>query len=634
MLQRQGKGCHEGTSAPPQKKVTFYGPVMTAKGEKLRLVGTKTAPRKRATFSSLTSTAKGMTLKPTNHKKSKSVVGEQNKLHSKTTVIGIPTMTRLNCNHLRPKCQCSNPSGRKTLSKVKHKLTVSDTPRQILTSTRSLPRGELDGRKSYKDNSNSISILDANWRPGLDIFSEDNIERKLVNQNSESDIHKESGENNDENKENSKKKVQFAEKMNMHSGARKKIDVPQNGSNSDTSKGMNSSQRSSNSNDEHLQSQPNNHSIQPESSAKVIDPPVAPSSSYHTQRRNVFSDNDSLTDTQGQEALKDYCTLCELPDHHSIRTFSNHRDDEYQSGHYTDLKYSSLYGNEDPCLLCRRYGRQHYYTDDGDQHKYNTDYSHTLTNINKHIRHSALHKTRSPLCRKLSTPTLYSDKEEEPVFTRRIPYEPRTELVKNLKQKLEAGYRNHEYEYLPRRSNFRRWRSWDAEDSDHNSHLLNYSKTWDHSPHHKCIHRYLQNERLFLEPTVMDIEGRSVCVECGEPQPTDPDQDPFLYHITLGGMNGGGLGQNKDKKAWTYQPKIGFTSKKADKYNTYQRIKKSSGDTSKHIYTKLNKNINNILPSGPGYFLHPWSPSKLRYCADPHVKRHPSKSMALVDHIV
>lgn len=147
------------------------------------------------------------------------------------------------------------------------------------------------------------------------------------------------------------------------------------------------------------------------------------------------------------------------------------------------------------------------------------------------------------------------------------------------------------------------------------------------------IHRYLQNDRLFLEPTVMDIEGRSVCVECGKPQPTDPEQDPFLYHITLGGMDKSGLGQNKDEKAWRYQPRVGFTSKKADKHINHQKSKKSSGDTSKHIFARLNKNINNIFPSGSGYSLRPWAASKLKYF-DPHVKRHPSKSMALIDHIV
>lgn len=62
--------------------------------------------------------------------------------------------------------------------------------------------------------------------------------------------------------------------------------------------------------------------------------------------------------------------------------------------------------------------------------------------------------------------------------------------------------------------------------------------------------------------------------------------------------------------------------------------RKPLGDASKHIFAKINKNIGSVFPGGSGYFRNSPAADRRRYHANPHAKRHPSKSMALVDHIV
>ncbi|XP_042241943.1 uncharacterized protein LOC121879390 isoform X2 [Homarus americanus] len=630
------KGQAEDTTAAPQKKVTFYGPVMSTKGEKLRHVGTKMTPRKRTLLSSaLKSTSKDKVIQSVQHTQLQSVNDKLSKPHSKTTVTGIPTKTRLNCNHLRPKCQCSTIANKKKVSKVRHKSAVTNNQRRILVSTRSLPRGELNGCKNYKEKDDSLSILDGNWKPGLDVYSKDHVEGLSDNnENIYLDVNKDKVENNEGN---SKKKVQFAEETSKHIGSWKSnkhqnhshLNVPRENINSESLKGSSQPNLSS---DDHYSSYHN--------SSYTLDPHNTPNSpGYDPKSGNALDDDRSMTDQQLRKS-REYCRLCELSKDDSPRTFTSNtmnynldeHDEEYPSDHE---QYSSKYEFEEPCHLCMRYGRWHSYS--GKQEccelceKHNND-AHILLDLNEAKERSLFHKTRRPLHRKLSSPVLSSE-IEEPLFTKRIPYEPRTQLVKNLKQKLEEEYRNDEY---MQRNNFRRrWRSWDAEEMEefHRSRLHNYSKAQDHSSCHKCIHCYLQNERLFLEPTITDRKGQSVCRECGAPQHTDPDKNPYLYHITLGGVkdSNNGMGPiEKQEKVWKNKPNSTEPGKKI--YN--QTSEDLPGDTSKHIFAKLNKNINNILPGGSGYSLRPWAADKLRYCGDPHSKRHPSRSMALLDHII
>lgn len=61
---------------------------------------------------------------------------------------------------------------------------------------------------------------------------------------------------------------------------------------------------------------------------------------------------------------------------------------------------------------------------------------------------------------------------------------------------------------------------------------------------------------------------------------------------------------------------------------------KTPGDTSKHVFAKLNRSIDNIFPGRSGLHFRPRAADELRYQGHSHSKRHPSKSMALVDHLV
>lgn len=146
------------------------------------------------------------------------------------------------------------------------------------------------------------------------------------------------------------------------------------------------------------------------------------------------------------------------------------------------------------------------------------------------------------------------------------------------------------------------------------------------------VHRYQQNDRLFLEPTLTDDVGRSVCGECGAPEPADSEKDPYLYHITLGGFQDDEDHQitgDHRKSALKNQP----IKSKNVKFSAAIPPRKSSGDTSKHIYAKLNRNVNNILPGKSGFSVRPRSASWTRLAA-PHTRRPPGKSMALIDHLI
>lgn len=92
--------------------------------------------------------------------------------HSKTTVVGPSVKTRLQCNHLKnPKCKCSNAAPQKRSQKLKHSGAGASSQRRVLSSSRALPRGETNGRKTYRATEESVSVCDATWRPNLDAAS-------------------------------------------------------------------------------------------------------------------------------------------------------------------------------------------------------------------------------------------------------------------------------------------------------------------------------------------------------------------------------------------------------------------------------------------------------------------------------
>lgn len=162
----------------------------------------------------------------------------------------------------------------------------------------------------------------------------------------------------------------------------------------------------------------------------------------------------------------------------------------------------------------------------------------------------------------------------------------------------------------------------DLEASRH-SRLHGYHKAQDYVSCNKCVHHYLQNERLFLEPTLTNRKGQSVCVQCGSCQPSDPVKDPFLYHITLGEMKNFAEPIDKSMKLADSASEIG----------TNYHPSKRPGDQSKHLYATLNKAVGSILPGSSGYKLHPRVVDKIKYGNICQTKRHPNRSMALLDHL-
>ncbi|KAK8751140.1 hypothetical protein OTU49_013174 [Cherax quadricarinatus] len=402
-------------------------------------------PRKRTLLSSLKSDLMDRAMEPVQHTQLQPVRNEISKPHSKTTVTGIPTKTRLHCNHLKPKCHCLL-SANKRVSRAGQKSLASGTSRRILISTRSVPRGELNGWKNYKKTCDSLSILDTNWRPGLDAYSKETREetQNNGNQNLLSDINKIGDKSNKGNKENSKKKVHFAEKNRKHSGSRnhkfhhkKHINTPGE-TNIIEDHGQNSSDHPKSSLKNYLGPM-NNYNNNRDSSETSSTPEHLP----HTA--STLHDNDNTAPfSEERRGGEEYCRLCQCPRYHYPQTNVFDRM-KYSSGEHYDkdclsdpIQYSSKYENEDPCLLCSRYGKQPYICDDkdccelGERHYINF---HMPSHLKDTTKTSHFDKTRN-LSQKLSSSMQHSNYESH-LFTETIPYEPRTELVKNLKQRLE-----------------------------------------------------------------------------------------------------------------------------------------------------------------------------------------------------
>lgn len=142
-----------------------------------------------------------------------------------------------------------------------------------------------------------------------------------------------------------------------------------------------------------------------------------------------------------------------------------------------------------------------------------------------------------------------------------------------------------------------------------------------------------------MEPTITNREGRSLCAECGAPQPADPKRDPYLYHVTLGGMKKTDatktvLSNDKENDHKYYQQSERLMSHQGSSKDKINLVK-TPGDTSKHVFAKLNRSIDNIFPGrSVQYIRRPKAADELRYQCHLHSKRHPSKSMALVDHLL
>ncbi|XP_069981243.1 uncharacterized protein [Penaeus vannamei] len=661
MQNAQEKSRVDWKSVQPQKKVTFYGPVISTKAEKLRPVRIDTTTRRqKPTLMSLSSSPSFNQISQSNrklrHHKSKS---SETRPHAKMTVMGNQLKTRLNCNHMRPKCQCSGPPANKAKqSRVKGKPSIADVREtsHILTSTCTVPRGGLNGRKIYasKDNRGGISILDANWRPSQLTFKENDMEESKGRQKTSPSNENESNKQNTE--DISKKRVQFSDKTN--SG-----DVSHENLHAETSQ-RNPMRRNNNLDDYETRHEKSKH---PEMTG-INDRPdpfqrrhshnnsVHDSESHDDYSEKDVDDYDSTSSVSEsrnpvQEIHQERCTLCESPRFryptsprfrrmNSASDFvtSGVRDPGTRS---FNISPSRKKYNDDLCALCKRQSRRSYSVDD--RYCYHCDStdldSYDAICHHRHMKIPRDHGLKNFLPRRQSVPVFFSDGDEEILQRNRIPYEPKTELVKDLKKKLEREYRNQDYlHHLVHHR--RKWKSWDAEDLEelrqYRSRRAERHRYWDYDgPPHKCVHHYLQNDRLYLEPTLTNKEGRSICAECGAPKPLDPKTDPYLYHVTLGGLKKteDKSVQNDDKEN---DDRYYHQSGRVTHQGTNSKIHpgRTPGDTSKHVFAKLNRSIDNIFPGRSALHFRPRAADQLRYQGHLHSKRHPSKSMALVDHLV
>lgn len=139
------------------------------------------------------------------------------------------------------------------------------------------------------------------------------------------------------------------------------------------------------------------------------------------------------------------------------------------------------------------------------------------------------------------------------------------------------------------------------------------------------LHHYQQNERLFLEPTITNRKGQSLCVECSAPQPRDPHQEPYLYHITLGGLK-----TNADKRHSTASVNQFSNRGKVNNRVSNMKSKKISAD----MYARLNDRIDNILGRRDIHSTFSRHSAPLNSPIPSYSKRSPSRSMALMDHII
>ncbi|XP_064080185.1 uncharacterized protein LOC135197146 [Macrobrachium nipponense] len=642
MLGSRRKTYAEKVPVSPLKKVTFYGPVTSRKGEQLRHVGNQAVSPRRTVFSvSQSSRSKhDIDFNSTVHLRPKS---SEERPHSKTSVLGKQMKTRLNCNHTKPKCEACIASKKKA-AKQRHRSLIADIPRQshVLPSTRSHPRGSTDGRKLYDkdDGNNSLSILDATWKPGLDTYAGqqnglDNNGTFSVNNGLKSRQSSEEG---------TRKKVQFVDGI-----ANKEENLP----NHSRSYIVNDSASKQSSDWHGLHRKDNSCNLQADSDTIKSD-----NNTEHreSERRHGYSSNkddeydSTTTDQDTKLGDGDTCKICDslkrrCSKHSKIDPLLGSKRDwhppDRQRSH--SLPISSSSSEAEHCVLCQRYNKKHYYIDSSGScslcevpyrnRQMPSCLHHKVPEASAQCSHHT--QLRPPIHRQRSTPVFFSDGEEDYLLKRKIPYEPKTELVKDLKKKLEDDYLHREY--LRKRRNFhRRWRSWDAEDLEdlRNFRQHRCENLHEYMPQHKCVHRYLQNNRLFLEPALTDEDGSSLCSECGAPKPDDPNRDPYLYHITLGGLH------NKDKYLkeninMTYRDVLSNRNRsQRTSYSARDSTEKPTRETSRHAFAKLNRNVHNILPLNSHYHLQPHLADELRYRVNPHSRRHPSRSMALVDHLL
>ncbi|KAK8398302.1 hypothetical protein O3P69_003891 [Scylla paramamosain] len=502
--------------------------------------------------------------------------------HSKTTVFGASLKTRLHCNHLVPKCKCSSKKNRKRTRKTKHVVQENGLQRRVTSSSCTFPRGEMNGRKIYQSTDESLSVCDASWRPKL------NHSKDRPKTNNENCHHK---YGNGEERI-LKKKLRFEDEVTDDKG------------------GYNSGKMTHSVKDIKTNKSPRQNDIQ-------LSPTIQVS---HTHNRT--NSNKDL-ERKAKQTSKDYCRLCEasdnLPDKRDFggakrikKKYQVHNKkyaiSKFYPEHYDFTSHNEL------CFLCQRYRNYKCIHDDN-----------YCTICHKHVYCSQEDMTESAhsLHHQSSPPTCVAGDEDRHSPLNKIPYEPRTKFVRNLKEKLETNYMKDKSDQ--RRTNVDT--SAALRESEGYKDPLRHEASQSHHKHHgnKCLHHYQQNERLFLEPTITNRKGQSLCVECSAPQPRDPHQEPYLYHITLGGLK-----TNADKRHSTASVNQFSNRGKVNNRVSNMKSKKISAD----MYARLNDRIDNILGRRDIHSTFSRHSAPLNSPIPSYSKRSPSRSMALMDHII
>ena len=307
------------------------------------------------------------------------------KPHYKTTIIGASLKTRLHCNHLIPKCKCSAKSNRKKSHKTKQVVQEVGIQRTVLSSSRALPRGEMNGRKIYQSTDDSVSICDATWRPNLSNSSKTNNEN-----------HNHKFRKGDERV--LKKKLRFEDQVTELNESYNPAQMTHSAKKINTNKSQ------------------KQNDIQPSSSIQVP---------YTHYRAN--SNTHLWTKTSGN-----YCRLCEAPDKGCFDKANRiKKTDQGHKNHSenTTLKYhpehDEFSSHNELCFLCHRFRNNKY--DDNYCKICNTHLCYSQEGMTE-SEHS-LHHRGSP-----------SAQAGGGKNNTKIPYEPRTKFVKKLKEKLETAY--------------------------------------------------------------------------------------------------------------------------------------------------------------------------------------------------
>lgn len=550
-------------AAGPNKRVTFSRTAPSVKEQKNHPTQTKNLSKRSEGSVSHVQSA------PSQDNTSNTGRSKRTRPHSKMTVVGASLKTRMHCNHLMPKCKCSNIHNRKKTPKAKHIVQGAGIQRRVLSSSRSLPRGEKNGRKIYQTIDESVSVCDATWRPNLD---------------NSGDMPKSNSDNHNHKFKNGvlKKKLRFEDQVTELSERCSPSQIIDSAKNID-----------------------NKNQKQDESS----------SSSVQSTRARVNS-NMGLEGTT-KKTSADYCRLCEAPDkeylNESYRVKRKDKVDDNDSDTATSIlfpehddKFSSY---NDSCFLCHKYRNHKCICDD--------DYCRIC---NKCINCSQEDMTESEntVHRRGSASAQVAGGDKQYSHLTKIPYEPRTKFVRNLKEKLETSFMKDESNRSRRRKSYEEPHTHHADQAQ----LLHHGK--------KCLHHYQQNDRLFLEPTITNRKGQSVCGECGAAEPKDPQREPYLYHITLGGLKTNAGEERHDSTSFNH-----FSSKNKENNSIYKmKSTKMLNDKSKFLYAKLNDSIDNILGGKDLHsaFSRPSAP--ISYPIPMYSKRNPSRSMALMDHLI